>query len=164
MCTFFLLSYRVYLPTYEIYHERREFNQNGLWPLGVLSGAGNGRWYLIRGALICLLLDGGGKNIESYLKSELLLQHGPGQVLGAKMTVLAGTSFENKPELSLAQDVYSSHRYRLCCPGSLIQPCSIFHIFTMDKQHCLWQASSCWSMSKMWLRAYVSVRTLYSCD
>lgn len=84
--------------------------------------------YLIQvlGSLICLLFHGGGENIESYLKSELLLQHGSRQVLRAKTTVLAGTSFENKPELSLAQDVYLSHRYRLCC--SRLPDTAMLHI------------------------------------
>lgn len=63
---------------------------------------------LYLGSLICLLFYSRGENIESYLKSELLLQHGSRQALRAKITMLAGASFENKPELSLAQDGYLS--------------------------------------------------------
>lgn len=33
-------------------------------------------------------------------------------------------------------------------PGCLVQPRSIFHIFTVDKQRWLWQSYSCWSMSR----------------
>lgn len=82
-----------------------------------------------------LLFHGGGEHIESYLRSELLLQHGSGQPLRAKTTVLDGASFENKPEPSLAQDVYLPTVPGGIAPGRLPQPSSIFHIVTADKQH-----------------------------
>lgn len=82
--------------------------------------------------LVCLLFSGGGENIESYLKTELLLQHGSRQVLRAKTTALAGTSFENKPELSPAQDVYLSLRLGLYCSG--LPDAVQLHILTVDEQ------------------------------
>ena len=94
-------------------------------------------WYHISSSLYCLLFTGEGENIESYLQSELLLQHGSRQPLRAKTTDLAWTSFENKPELSLAQDVYLSRKCRLCCSGADWHSRGFYLIFSLWI-HWLW--------------------------
>lgn len=74
------------------------------------------------------VIDRAGENMESYLRSELLWQHGSRQVLGAETTELAGMSFENKPELSLWTFTYSTDTVSVVLRAAEF----MFHIFTID--------------------------------
>lgn len=78
---------------------------------------------------------------------------GLGRTLRGKTTVLAWKSFENKAELSLAPDIYLSHRYRLRCSGlpDTASWAPFFCISTLDTQalnsaahiEVCWDASVC---------------------
>lgn len=150
-------------------HEWLEFNQNGFWTLDFLRGSKclghHDTLYLAPSFVCCSTAEV--KILKVISRVSYYCSMGPGRSAEPKQQCwLERPSKINLNSLWHKTFIYPTDTGSIA-PGCLTQPRSIFHTFTMDKQHWLWHSYQYWSMSRcvcMRVCVCACAYVLYVCD
>lgn len=114
-------------------------------------------------SLDCLLLNGWGENIESYLERVIIAAWVRAGPQSQNNNVGWNVHWKQTWTLRGTRRLFLLQIGALLPPGWLMEPRSVFHIFSVDKHRSLTESSPCWRMLRFDC-AYVRVHVLHVCD